>query len=139
MKQNKAIKIVILAIVFCIAVFSLAGCNGGTSNQTEEPTSSATVPSGNGGLDGREIRVLIAGEGPEPYKDRGQEGIKMTERIQEIEATHNCKIVFSSKSDYFDDIRQKFIVSIMTGKPNSDIALLDYYWIAQGAENGGYY
>ncbi|HOV70278.1 MAG TPA: hypothetical protein PLZ84_08150, partial [Clostridia bacterium] len=94
MKRRNAFKIVFLVIVFCVTVFSLAGCSGGTTNQTEEPTPTSTVPTGSGGLDGREIRILIAGQGPEPFKDRGQEGIKMTERIQEIEATHNCKIVF---------------------------------------------
>ncbi|HOV69096.1 MAG TPA: hypothetical protein PLZ84_02095, partial [Clostridia bacterium] len=80
--------------------------------------------------------VGYLGSGTEPFADKGQTGIVMTERVNEIQEKYNCKLEWVTEDRHF---WQKIETSILTGKPAIDLSQSGYWTLVRGVEKGGLY
>jgi len=143
--NKKIIRALVFIIAFLMIVLCLAGCNGKTNQSATATPSTEPTKNGGGGpndLGGRTVRVLYwmvqPGEGAAPFADMGQEGVVMTQRIEEIQNNYNCKIqwVGDGTTHQAWDAMHK---SILIGKPITDIAMVGNEHVIQAFEKGGLY
>jgi len=133
----------------------LAACSGGGNNNSDSNTpptpQSTTNESGNNSgnnqpekepepepivypdLGGRTISLSAWWPlAPDPETIEGQEQLA---RIAEVEKNYNVKIEFQEPLAW-DEVNQKFIMSVLDGKPFADIIRLQWDWALPAAING---
>ncbi|HOV68824.1 MAG TPA: hypothetical protein PLZ84_00700 [Clostridia bacterium] len=144
--KKGVLKIALLIFSLCL-IITFSACK-----KADNPTGTATVtPEGtatqgpSSGLDfgGITIRVfnpdVPVGSGAAPYMDKGAEGLRMADRINEVQERYNVKIEWVGEAGKASDAWLQYNTSILTGKPAAELAIVDYWVIVQSVEKGGLY